>query len=153
MTKLSEMQKRFADEYVRVGNVSQAAINAGYSEKSAGQTGARLIKNENIKAYVSKRLDDLKNQSIAEQDEVLTFLTSVMRGQETEQTPIILKDYFEIIDKEPSIKDRVKAAEQLGKRWALWTEKHEVEHSGAVQFVDDIGGEARASTSDAPEAE
>lgn len=141
MAKLTEKQKRFADEYIRTGNITQSYLNAYpkvKKESTARSAGSRLLRNVNVKAYIDKRLEELKKESIAEQDEVLQFLTKVMRGEVTEKIPVGLGEgYQELKDKEPYLKDRIKAAELLGKRYMIWTEKHQVENITPV-FVEDV---------------
>lgn len=107
-------------------------------ESTARSAGSRLLTKVNVKAYIDKRMEELKKQSIAEQDEVLQFLTKVMRGEVTEKIPVGLGEgYQELKDKEPYLKDRIKAAELLGKRYMIWTEKHQVENITPV-FVEDV---------------
>ena len=81
--ELNERQRRFADEYIRLGEITQAAVNAGYSIKTAKQIGQENLTKPAIKTYIEARLNELKKESIAEQDEVLQFLTGVLRGKET----------------------------------------------------------------------
>lgn len=131
-------QQRFADEYIISANATQAAIKAGYSKKYAAQNTDKLLKNTNIKSYIDERLAELQSQKVADQQEVLEYLTSVMRGEETEQTIIGVGELGqELTDIEVSAKDRIKAAELLGKRYRLWTDKQEVEVQGAVVFANE----------------
>lgn len=140
--KLTEKQKRFADEYIRTGNITQSYMIAYQNvkkESTAAANGSRLLKNAKVKAYIDKRLEELKKQSIAEQDEVLQFLTKVMRGEITEEIPLGLGEgYQELKNKEPYLKDRIKAAELLGKRYMMWTEKQQIDGDVKVQIIDDI---------------
>lgn|SRR5690606_29294467 len=140
--KLTEKQKRFADEYIRTGNITQSYMIAYQNvkkESTAAANGSRLLKNAKVKAYIDKRLEELKKQSIAEQDEVLQFLTKVMRGEITEEIPLGLGEgYQELKNKEPYLKDRIKAAELLGKRYMMWTEKQRIDGDVKVQIIDDI---------------
>lgn len=134
-------QQRFADEYIISANATLAAIKAGYSKKYAAQNTDKLLKNTNIKSYIDERLAKLQSKKVADQQEVLEYLTSVMRGEETEQTIIGVGELGqELTDIEVSAKDRIKAAELLGKRYRLWTDKQEVEVQGTVVFAneDDI---------------
>ena len=139
IAKMTLKQKRFADEYIISGNATKAAVKAGYSSKYANTNTSKLLKNTTIKSYIDERMKLLESETIANQQEVLTYLTSVMRGEHTEQ---ILRGegegYQSPIDIEVGAKDRIKAAELLGKRHGLWTEKREIEHKGEVAFVDDI---------------
>ncbi|MHB9781475.1 terminase small subunit [Streptococcus sp. 10F2] len=132
-------QKRFADEYIISGNATEAAIKAGYSRKYANTNASKLLQNTTIKSYIDEHLAELESKTIATQEEVLSYLTSVMRGEQREQT---LRGegegYQSIIDIDVGAKDRIKAAELLGKRHRLWTDKVETEHKGEVAFVDDI---------------
>lgn len=134
-------QQRFADEYIISANATQAAIKAGYSKKYANTNASKLLQNTTIKSYIDERLEDLQSKKVASQQEVMEYLTSVMRGQETEQTIIGVADLGqELTDIEVSAKDRIKAAELLGKRYRMWTDKQEVEVQGTVVFAneDDI---------------
>lgn len=136
--KLTVKQQRFADEYIRLGEVTKAAINAGYSTKSAYAVGSENLKKPSIKAYIDKRLEELKKESIAEQDEILQYLTSVMRGEMKEQILVGQgMGYQEIDSMDVGAKDRIKAAELLGKRYRMWTEKVEAEVTTPI-FVDDV---------------
>lgn len=143
MIKITEKQKRFADEYIRTGNVS-ASYRVAYpnvkKENSASAAGSRLLKNVNVKSYIDKRLDELKKASIAEQDEILQFLTSVMRGEMTEQIPVgIGEGAQQLEDKDTFLKDRVKAAELLGKRYIMWTDKQQIDGDLGLSIEVDYG--------------
>jgi phage terminase small subunit len=88
---------------------------------------SRLLTNDNVSTYIKSLIDNKDKDRIASQDEVLQFLTNVLRGEETETIPMFAKDRFEMVDNTPNIKDRTKAAELLGKRYAMWTDKKEIE--------------------------
>lgn len=105
---LTLKQKKFADEYIISGNATEAAIKAGYSEKTARSVGSENLTKPDIQNYVEKRLAKTDKKKIADQEEILSFLTSVMRDDE------ILS------------KDRLKAAELLGKNRMLWVEKQSI---------------------------
>lgn len=125
--KLTPKQKAFADYYIETGNATEAAIKAGYSKKTARVIGTENLTKPALKQYIDERLAKIEDERIAKGDEVLKYLTSVMRGEE--------KDQFGL---DASIQDRTKAAELLGKRYRLFTEKVEVEGKQQVQIVDDI---------------
>jgi len=128
MAKMTEKQQRFCDEYLIDLNATQAAIRAGYKEKYAHTNANKLLQNTTIKEYIAKRMEEKEKDLIASQDEVLKYLTSVLRG-ESQSTEIVVEGqgdgYSEArtILKEPSEKDRLKAAELLGKRYGLYTDK------------------------------
>lgn len=138
---MNERQRRFADEYIRLGNATQAARNAGYSENYSLYRNEELLKNVKVKAYIDKRLDKLKKESIAEQDEILQFLTSIMRGEEVETIPLGMgMGEQKLVKKELDGNDRIKAAELLGKRYAMWTDRQQVEDITPI-FKDDVPDE------------
>jgi len=138
--KLTEKQKRFADFYIELGNATEAYIRAGYKNKGARANAARLIANDSVRNYIDDRLKEKDSQQIAKQDEVLAFLTSVLRGEVTEEIPVLIGEGVQRLeDKEAGLKDRIKAAELLGKRYAMWTEKQLIEADVGVTIVDDIG--------------
>lgn len=127
MTKMTLKQQRFADEYIITGNATQSAIKAGYSKKTA-----RAIANENlmkpyIKEYIDERLAKLESEKIATQEEVLQYLTSVMRGEKTE--PLLVLDgegTQKVIEAVPSVQSRTRAAELLGKRYGTFTDRVDI---------------------------
>lgn len=144
MVKLTEKQQRFADEYIRTGNITQSYLNAYQNvkkESTAASNGSRLIRNAKVKAYIDERLEELKKQSIAEQDEILQYLTSVMRGElKDEQLLVVGDDFGSEVEKHETraeIVARTKAAELLGKRYMMWTDKQQVENITPT-FVDDV---------------
>lgn len=126
MSKLSLKQQRFADEYIICANVEQAAIKAGYSKSYARGNAYKLLANVSIKAYIDERLEVLNSEKVADQQEVMQFLTSIMRGEVTEPVPIFVGDGFqEVKDLKPNVQARRAAAVDLGKRYGMWTEKIE----------------------------
>lgn len=135
---MNERQRRFADEYIISGNAYKSAIRVGYSEKYAKTNSHKLLENTRIKIYIDERLAELKSEKVADQQEVLEFLTSVMRGEKTEETLCSIgKLGQQVIDIDIGAKDRIKAAELLGKRHRLWTDKVEAEVSGTVVFANE----------------
>nr|DAD87700.1 MAG TPA: Terminase small subunit [Siphoviridae sp. ct8eQ1] len=127
MAKLTLKQKKFADEYIISGNAEEAAIRAGYSEKYARGNAYKLVAFSGIKTYIEERLAELNSQKIADQEEILQYLTSVMRGEYREETLIGMGQGFqETTYMDVGAKDRIKAAELLGKRYSMWTDKQEL---------------------------
>ncbi|MCK1976060.1 terminase small subunit [Jeotgalicoccus huakuii] len=143
---MTEKQRRFADEYVISGNATQAYLIAYPNvtkESTANANASRLLRNAKVRTYIDERLAELKKKSIAEQDEVLQYLTSVMRGEMQDEELLVVSDgefgsAVERHERKADTLQRTKAAELLGKRYGLFRDIQEVEHSGAVQFVDDI---------------
>ncbi|WP_316123495.1 terminase small subunit [Anaerococcus vaginalis] len=130
-------QKKFADEYIKTGNATQSAINAGYSKKTARVTGAENLTKPNIKAYVDERMKKLEEEAIADQKEILKGLTRQARREEKEyQVVVIQKPRYDdngnflgmeqtpqMVEIPTQNKDSIKAWELLGKRYQLWTDK------------------------------
>ncbi len=135
---MTAKQKRFCNEYLIDCNATQAAIRAGYSAKTAYSVGQRMLKNVEVKKYIDEQFEKLKNDNIADTQEIMEYLTSVMRGEQKEQVPLMYNDKQILEEKSASIKERLKAAELLGKRYSLFTEKMELETAASVKIMDDI---------------
>ena len=146
---MTNKQKRFADEYLVDLNATQAAIRAGYSERSAGRNADRMMKNDEIRNYIEEQIQQLHNERTADAQEVVEYLTSVLRG-ESEGEELVNEFQGDGISKavnvkkKPSEKDKLRAAELLGKRFGIFTDKIE----GSVRIsekladvFDQLGGE------------
>lgn len=123
--KLTEKQKRFIDYYVETANATESAKRAGYSSKTAKNIGAENLTKLNY--FIQERLKQLEDNRIASQEEVLQYLTKVMRGEE--------KDQFGL---DASLQDRTKCAELLGKRYGTFKENFNVAGNIPVVITDDI---------------
>lgn len=137
--KLTLKQQAFADYYIELGNIEQAAIKAGYSKSYARGNAHKLVANVSIKSYIDKRMEELKTERVADQQEILEFLTSVIRGEVEEPVAILSGEGKQkVVNLLPPVNVRKAAAVDLGKRYAMWTEKQQVDVQGVVQFIDDI---------------
>ena len=136
---MTEKQKRFCDEYLIDLNATQAAIRAGYSERTANRIASENLSKPDIKSYIDTAIARLQAENVADAQEVMRYLTSVMRG-ESQSSVLSLcgNGAQEVIEKRPDEKERLKAAELLGKRYGLYTEKVDVDASVGVVIVDDI---------------
>lgn len=142
MAGLTLKQQKFADEYIISGNIYQSAVKAGYSKAYAKGNASRLMENVSIKAYLDDRLEEIKSEKIADQQEVMEFLTAVMRGEVTEPVSLFVGDGVqEVNDLKPNVSSRKAAAELIGKRYAMWTDKAQTTNITAVTIVDDIDDE------------
>ena len=129
---LNDKQKRFCDEYLIDLNATQAAIRSGYSKKTAYSQGQRLLKHDEVKAYIESRMAEKQKELIADQDEVLKYLTAVLRGESHSEIVVVqnIGDFTSEarrIQKAPDEKERLKAAELLGKRYNLFSDKMKVD--------------------------
>ncbi len=139
--RLTEKQKRFADEYLVDLNGTRAykvAYPSVKLNKTAGVNAARLLGNASVRAYLNDRLEQLHNEHTADVQEILEYLTAVMRGEEKEEkmaaNALGEMEAYNVRNQA----NQLKAAELLGKRFGLFTEKVNVSGSGVVQIVDDI---------------
>lgn len=123
--KLTEMQKRFIDYYIETANATKACEMAGYKGKNLNRLGSQNL--SKLDKFIKAKLQEKENNRIASQDEVLEYLTKVMRGE--------LKDQFGL---DASLQDRTKCAELLGKRYGTFIEKKEVRGNHIVELVDDV---------------
>ena len=85
---MTEKQKHFCIEYLIDLNATQAAIRAGYSKKTAKVIGQENLTKPDIKKYIEQQLKQIKNEKIADVQEVLEYLTAVMRGEQKEQVAL-----------------------------------------------------------------
>lgn len=122
---LTEKERIFADEYIKTTNATQSAIKAGYAEKSASSKGSQLLRKVKVRQYIDDVMEKRSKNTIATADEVLQYLTKVMNGEE--------KDAFGL---DASIADRTKAAELLGKRHMLFTEKVKLDAEIEIDISD-----------------
>lgn len=140
---MTDKQKRFCDEYLIDCNAKQAAIRAGYSPNSAKQIGQENLTKPDLREYIDEQLKKLHDAKIADADEVIKYLTSVMRGESTAEVVVIEGEgegysTARRMSKAPDEKERLKAAELLGKRFGLFTDKINVDGGTKVMIVDDL---------------
>lgn len=144
--RMNNKQKRFCDEYLIDLNATQAAIRSGYSEKYAHTNASKLLQITTIKQYIEKRMAEKESELIATQDEVLKYLTSVMRGESQSEIIVVEGTGDGCSDarrmkKAPDEKERLKAAELLGKRYGLYTDKIETDIDTEIHITIDYGEE------------
>lgn len=89
---MTEKRKRFAEEYLFDFNATQAAIRAGYSERTAYSIGQRLLKDVEVKTYIDAALARLQAENVADAQEVMEYLTSVMRGESQSSVLCLIGD-------------------------------------------------------------
>lgn len=144
MAKLTAKQQRFCDEYLIDLNATQAAIRAGYSAKTARVIGQENLLKPAIKEYIEKRMAEKEAALVADQAEVLKYLTSVMRGQSQSEV-VVVEGVGEgcsearAMQKAPDEKERLKAAELLGKAHMMFTDKVQQEVDMDLNITVDYG--------------
>lgn len=135
---MTEKQRIFADEYVKDSNGTRAykAAYTNVKKDSVAATNAgRLLRNAEVRTYIDKQLEKLHNERTADAQELREYFTSLTRG---EQTEVVVTNKGEVIRIEVPARDRIKAAELLGKTYAMFTDKSEVQVTEPPKFEDDI---------------
>lgn len=148
MAKMTAKQQRFCDEYLIDLNATQAAIRAGYSKKTAGVIANENLKKPYISEYIEKRLAEKEKELIADQDEVMRYLTAVMRREKKEHVVVTLsretstyvpddegkmrkqtkkEEVPQIVEIPSRLMDSNRAAELLGKAYGIYTDRFDVD--------------------------
>ena len=160
MSLVTEKQKRFCDEYLTDLNATRAAVRAGYSKKTAYSIGEENLRKPEIKEYIEKRMAEKESQLIADQDEVMRYLTAVMRREKMESVVVTLntektsyvpdengtmrkqtvkQEIPQIIEIPAQLRDANKAAELLGKAYGIYTDKVDVDADMDLNITIDYG--------------
>lgn len=143
---MTDRQKKFADEYIIDCNATRA-YKAAYpnvkKDSVASAAGSRLLSNVKIKAYIDEKLTEISSKKTAEAVEVMEYLTSVMRGESVTRVPFVLGvgdgiDKVKFVDRTPDEKERLRAAELLGKRWGLFKDNVSID-GGIPEKIDKLG--------------
>lgn len=124
--KLTERQKRFIDYFIETGNATEACKLANYRGKNLNRIGSENL--SKLDKFIKWKMQSKNNERIASQDEILEFLTRVIRGEE--------KDQFDL---DASLQDRIKSVELLGKRYGTWVDKKNVDLNTEIKvtLIDD----------------
>ena len=144
---MTEKQKRFCDEYLIDCNATRAYKTVYQNVKSdevARKAGSRLLTNVDVKNYRADRMEEIHNEKTADAQEVIEYLTSVLRGESTAQEIVVEGtgdgcSEARTMEKAPSEKEKLKAAELLGKRYALFTDKVETDVDMDLNITIDYG--------------
>lgn len=146
---MTEKQKKFADEYLIDLNATRAYRAVYKTIKNDGvarRNGSRLLTNADIKKYIDERLEELHNEKTADAQEVMEYLTSVLRGESISEEIVVElvgdgMSEARRMQKAPSEKDKLKAAELLGKRFGLYTDKIDMNTDLDLRITIDYGGD------------
>ena len=115
--KLTEKQKRFADEYIKSGNATQAAIKAGYSKKTAKIVASQNLTKLNVKSYIDDRMKVIEDNRIMTAKEAVELLTGIGRGEVKETVVMTSPMGVETVEKEADLKTRISAIKEILKRY------------------------------------
>ena len=140
--KLNKKQKAFCDFYIESLNATESYKKAyGVENQSTAESnGSRLLRNAKVKNYIDEVMSSKDESRIASQDEILQILTDIARGV-TEEEVVQFSQLGEELrtTRKPTIKDRMRASELLGKRYRMWVDKAELEITEPITIIDDIG--------------
>lgn len=141
---MNNRQQLFCEEYLKDMNATQAAIRAGYSEKTAYSQGQRLLKNVEIKNRLKEIREKIQDENIATIKDIEEFLSLSLNGEMEEEVISVVAEIegsSKVVKtkKQISLRDRIKAAELLGKRYGLWTDKVDINSTEGIKIIDDIG--------------
>ena len=114
--RLTAKQRLFADEYIKSGNASDAAIKAGYTNAVSGREN---LQKPTVKAYIDAKMAEIESSKIADAREVLEFYARVLREEETEEVALATVDGVAKIRKKPSMSDKISVAKEIMKRYPL----------------------------------
>lgn len=115
--KLTAKQKKFADNYIKTGNATQSAIDAGYSKKTAKSVGSENLTKPDIKAYIDKKMREIESDRIMGAQEALEFLTNVVRGKELETKVVTTQYDVSTVNVPADVKTKISAAKEILKRY------------------------------------
>lgn len=141
---MNNRQQLFCEEYLKDLNATKAAIRAGYSEKTAYSQGQRLLKNVEIKNRLKEIREKIQDENIATIKDIEEFLSLSLNGEMEEEVISVVAEIegsSKVVKtkKQISLRDRIKAAELLGKRYGLWTDKVDLSSDLTLIFEDDYG--------------
>lgn len=158
--KLTPKQQRFCDEYLIDMNATQAAIRAGYSEKTAGVIANENLKKPNVREYIDERMKEKEAELVADQNEVMRYLTAVMRREYKEHVVVTIareestyvpdeygtmrkqtvkEEVPEVVEIPARLSDSNKAAELLGRAYGIYSDKVQQEIDMDLNISVDYG--------------
>lgn len=115
--KLTEKQKRFCDEYIKLGNAKEAAINAGYSKKTAKSMGAENLTKPDLKKYIDERMEQIASERIMSAQEILERLSLIANAKIKETVVVANAEGYSEVEKPPDFKVQIQAMKELLKRY------------------------------------
>lgn len=139
---MTEKQKLFCDEYLKDTNATRAYLTVYANCKSATSAAplaSKLLKKKEIQKYISEKMEEIHNENTADIQEVMEYLTSVLRGESASAVLMMSGNGMQkVTEKPPDEKERLKAAELLGKRFGMFKDNVDITSNGKTVIVDDI---------------
>lgn len=158
--KLTPKQQRFCDEYLIDMNGTQAAIRAGYSKKTARVIGQENLLKPAVREYIDERMKEKEEKLVANQDEVMQYLTAVMRREYSEHVVVTLakerstyvpdqngtmrkqtikEEVPQVVQIPAKLSDSNKAAELLGRAYGIYSDRVQQEIDMDLNITIDYG--------------
>lgn len=129
---LTERERQFVEQFMATGNATKAAVSAGYSKKTAGQIGYRLLKKVQIQKAISQRTE--ADPAVWTREDRQKFWTAVASGSNRYQTA--------------TLRERLKASELLGRSQADFIERREVDTGPTLEELIGAGYSLEAEESE-----
>lgn len=121
MNKMTDKQKKFADEYIRTGNRPESykfAYPNVKNDNTANAAASRLLKNVNVKAYIDEHMKKHELDAILSQQEALELLKKMAYGEITDKQPIFVGEGIqELVEVPAPTNVRLRAIESMLKRY------------------------------------
>lgn len=144
--ELTLKEEKFCRKFVECGNMAESYRSAGYkysNNTEASRGGKDVFMKPHIKKYIAQLLNEYRTEAIADAQEVLEYLTNVMRGNLSEEQVVVLSDAdgqsnAEKVLVQANINQRNKASELLGKRYGLFTDKVDLSSENIVLIDEDF---------------
>lgn len=171
---LNEKQERFVEEYLVDLNATQAAIRAGYSEKTARSIGQRLLTNVDIQEEIQREKKDRSFRTRITQDAVLRELAAIGFARSTDYAHIngdghvVLTPTAWLTEEqriavacvketpygvEVKMHDKIRALEMLGKHLGIFDAKSNENTDRKNNLLQAIQSTEEIDTDDLPEVE
>ena len=161
MAKLTPKQQLFVEEYLVDLNATQAAIRAGYSEKTSYAIGIENLKKPQIASAIQSAMEKRSDRTTVSQDKVVrelariafvdptkvldfsrgTVLSNLTEDDRAVIAGIKVKDGLYTTEREVKLLDKLRALELLGKHLGMFTDNFNFKGMIPVTIVDDIGKE------------
>ncbi len=135
MRKLNSKQKNAADNFIKIGDKKDALLMAGYNSGTVkGNFGEEFFERENVREYIKDRVSGEESLKIADEEEIMVYLTRLLRGKITEEV-VVNK---ELVSKPPTLRERSKAAELLGRHYGLYRKREKSVKAEGIEVKVDV---------------
>lgn len=144
MTELNIKQQRFADEYIKSGNATDAYVKAGYSKNKANTNATKLLQNTTIKNYIKKRIEQAQEESLMSVTEALAISASIARGEPQQAYSKRYDHLTDEVDREttytitPDFEERQRSIDHILKVHGAYLDRKEINATITPEFIDSI---------------